>query len=445
MKQHLWEIANNARININERDFKEFIFCILIYRLMSEDFAHYMEGGEEAIDYKRISARRLSEEIKQDAIKTKGYFIYPKQLFCNVAAKANTNRILCRHLSNIFNEIESSAIGYPSENNIKGLFANFNIITRVRAKNKRLAEVLNGIAELDFGKASYGKAFDYYMLRSKYESKTPLSLGNLIINLALHNQTKVNKIYDPAAGSGSLLLQAKKQFDNHIIEDGFYGQEINPTAYNLARMNMSLHNINYYKFKFALGDALINPKFGDEKPFDAIVSNPPYSSKWIGSDDPMLAFDERYSPAGILAPKSKADFAFIAHVLSYLSERGRAVLTMHPAALCRRGSEQRIREWLIKSNFVDTVIALAPNLLYGTSIAVNILVLAKNKTNRTTQFIDASKLFKKETDTNILTDKHIEEILQVFASKQDVKYFAKSVDKQTIADNEYNLSVSAYV
>ncbi|MDM1663913.1 type I restriction-modification system subunit M, partial [Escherichia coli] len=255
----------------------------------------------------------------------------------------------------------------------------------------------------------------------------------------------VNKIYDPAAGSGSLLLQAKKQFDNHIIEEGFFGQEINHTTYNLARMNMFLHNINYDKFDIRLGNTLTEPHFGDEKPFDAIVSNPPYSVKWIGSDDPTLINDERFAPAGVLAPKSKADFAFVLHALNYLSAKGRAAIVCFPGIFYRGGAEQKIRQYLVDNNYVETVISLAPNLFFGTTIAVNILVMSKHKTDTRVQFIDASGLFKKETNNNILTDDHIEKIMQVFTSKADIDHLAKTIPYETVAANDYNLSVSSYV
>jgi type I restriction enzyme M protein len=263
----------------------------------------------------------------------------------------------------------------------------------------------------------------------------------------MHKQTSVNKIYDPAAGSGSLLLQAKKHFDAHIIEEGFFGQEINHTTYNLARMNMFLHNINYDKFNIALGNTLLDPHHGDDKPFDAIVSNPPYSVNWIGSDDPTLINDERFAPAGVLAPKSKADFAFVLHALSYLSGKGRAAIVCFPGIFYRGGAEKKIRQYLIDNNYVETVISLAPNLFYGTSIAVNILVLSKHKTENTFQFIDASgeDFFKKEGNNNVLTDKHIEQIMDMFDSKEDVENVAKSVSFEAIAENDYNLSVSAYV
>ncbi|MCQ8821807.1 type I restriction-modification system subunit M [Pseudoalteromonas agarivorans] len=283
--------------------------------------------------------------------------------------------------------------------------------------------------------------------KSGGEFFTPQHVSKLIAQLAMHGQTSVNKIYDPAAGSGSLLLQAKKHFDAHIIEDGFFGQELNHTTYNLARMNMFLHNINYDKFNIQLGDTLTEPHFLDDKPFDAIVSNPPYSVKWIGSDDPTLINDDRFAPAGVLAPKSKADFAFVLHALSYLSSKGRAAIVCFPGIFYRGGAEQKIRQYLVDNNYVETVISLAPNLFFGTTIAVNILVLSKHKTDTTTQFIDASgeAYFKKETNTNVITNQHIEDIMNVFASKKNVEHFAKTVDLDVIAGNGYNLSVSSYV
>ncbi|MFZ1359714.1 MAG: type I restriction-modification system subunit M, partial [Saprospiraceae bacterium] len=361
--------------------------------------------------------------------------------------------------------IESSANGYPSEPDIKGLFADFDTTSTrlgntVESKNNTLAKVLKGIAELDFGNFEdnqidlFGDAYEFLISnyaanagKSGGEFFTPQHVSKLIAQLAMHKQDKVNKIYDPAAGSGSLLLQAKKHFDNHIIEEGFYGQEVNHTTYNLARMNMFLHNINYDKFNIALGNTLINPHYGDEKPFDAIVSNPPYSIKWIGDDDPTLINDDRFAPAGVLAPKSKADFAFVLHALNYLSSKGRAAIVCFPGIFYRGGAEQKIRKYLVDNNFVETIISVAPNLFYGTSIAVTLLVLSKHKTENKTQFIDASgeDFFKKVTNNNLLEDKHIERIMEIFDSKVDVAHIAASIDNAKIAENDYNLSVSSYV
>lgn len=465
LQAKIWKIANEVRGSVDGWDFKQFVLGTLFYRFISENFTNYMEGGDDSIDYPSLSDNIITPEIKDDAIKTKGYFIYPSQLFVNVARNANTNPNLNTDLKAIFDAIESSANGYPSEEDIKGLFADFDTTSTrlgntVENKNTRLAAVLKGVEELNFGNFEdnqidlFGDAYEFLISnyaanagKSGGEFFTPQHVSKLIAQLAMHKQTSVNKIYDPAAGSGSLLLQAKKHFDNHIIEEGFFGQEINHTTYNLARMNMFLHNVNYDKFNIALGDTLRDPQFIEDKPFDAIVSNPPYSVNWIGSDDPTLINDDRFAPAGVLAPKSKADFAFVLHALSYLSGKGRAALVCFPGIFYRGGAEQKIRKYLVDNNFVETIISLAPNLFYGTSIAVNILVLSKHKTDTKTQFIDASgeKFFKKVTNNNILENEHIEKIMEIFDSKKDVEYIAKAIDNKLIAENDYNLSVSSYV
>lgn len=463
LQRQIWQIANEVRGAVDGWDFKQYVLGTLFYRFISENFASYIEGGDDSINYAELPDKVITLEIKDDAIKTKGYFIYPSQLFVSMAANANTNASLNTDLAAIFAAIESSANGYPSEGDIKGLFADFDTTSNrlgntVKDKNSRLAVVLKGVARLDFGDFEgshidlFGDAYEYLISnyaanagKSGGEFFTPQNVSRLIAQLAMHKQTSVNKIYDPACGSGSLLLQAKKHFDAHIIEDGFFGQEINHTTYNLARMNMFLHNINYDKFNIQLGNTLINPHFGDEKPFDAIVSNPPYSVKWIGSDDPTLISDERFAPAGVLAPKSKADFAFVLHALSYLSSKGRAAIVCFPGIFYRNGAEQKIRQYLVDNNYVETVISLAPNLFFGTTIGVNILVLSKHKAGTNTQFIDASGLFKKETNNNTLTDAHIKQIMQAFDSKANVDHFAQSVPLEKIAANDYNLSVSNYV
>lgn len=465
LQSQIWKIANEVRGSIDGWDFKQYVLGTLFYRFISENFSNYIEGGDDSFNYEELDDSIITKEIKEDAIKTKGYFIYPSQLFSNIAKKANTNDSLNTDLSDIFSDIESSANGYPSELDIKGLFADFDTTSNrlgntVKDKNSRLAAVIKGVEGLSFGKFEenqidlFGDAYEFLISnyaanagKSGGEFFTPQSVSNLIAKIAIHGQSTINKIYDPAAGSGSLLLQAKKQFDDHIIEDGFFGQEINHTTYNLARMNMFLHNVNYDKFNIALGNTLIDPRFGDDKPFDAIVSNPPYSINWIGSDDPTLINDERFAPAGVLAPKSKADFAFVLHTLSYLSSKGRAAIVCFPGIFYRGGAEQKIRKYLIDNNFVETVISLAPNLFFGTSISVNILVLSKHKIDTKTQFIDASgeDYFKKETNNNILTQDNIEAILELFANKEDKDHVSKLVNKDKIEAENYNLSVSTYV
>lgn len=465
LQRQIWKIANDVRGSVDGWDFKQYVLGTLFYRFISENFANYIEGGDDSINYAEMSDDIITPKIKDDAIKTKGYFIYPRQLFVNVTKTANTNESLNTDLAEIFAAIEASANGHPSENDIKGLFADFDTTSNrlgntVAAKNKRLADVLKGLAGLEFGGFQdsqidlFGDAYEFLIGnyaanagKSGGEYFTPPHVSKLIAQLAIHKQTSVNKIYDPACGSGSLLLQAKRHFDDHIVEEGFFGQELNHTTYNLARMNMFLHNINYTKFEIELGDTLINPHFGDDKPFDAIVSNPPYSVKWIGSDDPTLINDDRFAPAGVLAPKSKADFAFVLHALSYLSSKGRAAIVCFPGIFYRGGAEQKIRKYLVDNNYVETLISLAPNLFYGTTIAVTILVLAKNKPNNDIQFIDASgeEFFKKETNNNVMYDDHIAHIMDMFDKKENVDHIAATVKYEKIVESDYNLSVSSYV
>lgn len=465
LQAKIWKIANEVRGSVDGWDFKHFVLGTLFYRFISENFTNYIEGGDESVNYAKLADDIITPEIKDDAIRTKGYFIYPSQLFANVVDNANTNSNLNTDLKTIFTDIENSANGYESEQDIKGLFADFDTTSTrlgntVEDKNKRLAAILKGVAELNFGSFEdsqidlFGDAYEFLISnyaanagKSGGEFFTPQNVSKLIAQLAMHKQTTVNKIYDPAAGSGSLLLQAKKHFDNHIIEDGFFGQEINHTTYNLARMNMFLHNVNYDKFNIQLGDTLTDPHFIDDKPFDAIVSNPPYSVNWVGSDDPTLINDDRFAPAGVLAPKSKADFAFVLHALNYLSSKGRAAIVCFPGIFYRGGAEQKIRKYLVDNNFVETVISLPANLFFGTSIGVNILVLSKHKSENTTQFIDATgeDFYKKVTNNNMLEDVHIEKIMQLFDSKENVEHIALTIDNAKIAENDYNLSVSSYV
>ncbi|MFS1447098.1 type I restriction-modification system subunit M [Vibrio lentus] len=467
LQNQIWKIANDVRGSVDGWDFKQYILGTLFYRFISENFANYIEGGDDSVNYAELSDDIITDEIIEDAVKTKGYFIKPSELFVNIAANANKNENLNTDLANIFKAIENSANGYPSEADIKGLFADFDTTSNrlgntVKDKNSRLSLVLKGVAGLNIHQFEenendlFGDAYEFLISnyaanagKSGGEFFTPQNVSKLIAQLAMHNQTSVNKIYDPAAGSGSLLLQARKQFEDHIIEDGFFGQEINHTTFNLARMNMFLHNINYDKFNMQLGNTLTEPHFIDDKPFDAIVSNPPYSVKWIGSDDPTLINDDRFAPAGVLAPKSKADFAFVLHALNYLSSKGRAAIVCFPGIFYRAGAEKKIRQYLVDNNYVETVISLAPNLFFGTTIAVNIMVLSKSKTNTNIQFINASGegFFKKGTNNNVLTDKHIEQIIEMFDGKEDIEHVAQSVPYEVISskDNDYNLSVSTYV
>lgn len=468
LHRKIWAIADDVRGAVDGWDFKQYVLGILFYRFISENITDFFnfaehEDGDIEFDYSEISDEEAEQDFRANTVREKGFFILPSQLFQNVVKVAKDNENLNTDLANIFKAIEGSAVGFPSEDDIKGLFEDVDTTSNrlggtVAEKNKRLTDILTGIAGINFGNFqnndidAFGDAYEY--LISNYASNagksggeffTPQSVSKLLARLVMDGKIKINKVYDPTCGSGSLLLQMKKQFDEHIIDDGFFGQEINMTNFNLARMNMFLHNVNYNDFSIKRGDTLLNPLHRDEKPFDAIVSNPPYSIKWVGDADPTLINDERFAPAGKLAPKSYADYAFIMHSLAYLSSKGRAAIVCFPGIFYRKGAEKTIRQYLVDNNFIDCVIQLPENLFFGTSIATCILVMAKNKTENKILFIDASKEFKKETNNNILEETNIQAIVNEFRNRSDKKYFSRYVDRSEIVENDYNLSVSTYV
>ena len=469
LHRKIWSIADDVRGAVDGWDFKQYVLGILFYRFISENMSAYFdkaehEAGDLEFRYANLTDEEAEEDFRPGTVEEKGFFILPSQLFENVVENASQNENLNEDLANIFQDIEKSAIGFKSEDDIKGLFDNLDTRSNilggtVSEKNKRLSDILTGINDIPLGNFedndidAFGDAYEF--LISNYASNagksggeffTPQTVSKLLARLVMVGKDKINKVYDPTCGSGSLLLQMKKQYEDHILEDGFFGQEINMTNYNLARMNMFLHNINYNNFDIKRGDTLLNPQHLEEKPFDVIVSNPPYSVKWVGDGDPTLINDDRFAPAGKLAPKSKADFAFIMHSLNHLSNKGRAAIVCFPGIFYRGGAEKTIRQYLVDNNFVEAVIALPDNLFFGTSIATTILVLAKNKLENKTLFIDASKEFKKETNNNVLTDSNIEHIVELFSNYQSVDYKAALVDNEEIgSEQDYNLSVSTYV
>ncbi len=468
LHRKIWAIADDVRGAVDGWDFKQYVLGILFYRFISENITEFFnkaerESGDLEFDYAEISDEEAKKDFKEGTVEAKGFFILPSQLFKNVVKKARKNENLNTDLANIFKSIEKSALGFESEDDIKGLFEDVDTTsnrlgTTVEEKNKRLADILTGIESINFGNFkdndidAFGDAYEY--LISNYASNagksggeffTPQTVSKLLARIVMDGKKSINKVYDPTCGSGSLLLQMKKQFENHIIDEGFFGQEINMTNFNLARMNMFLHDVNYNNFSIRRGDTLINPLHNNEKPFDAIVSNPPYSIKWVGDDDPTLINDERFAPVGKLAPKSYADYAFIMHSLYYLSSVGRAAIVCFPGIFYRKGAEKTIRKYLVENNFIDCVIQLPENLFFGTSIATCILVLAKNKAENKILFIDASKEFKKETNNNILEEKNIKAIVDEFRSRTEKEHFSRCVRLDEIQENDYNLSVSTYV
>lgn len=463
----IWSIADDLRGSVDGWDFKSYVLGMMFYRYISENLANYInegefEAGNESFDYAQLSDEE-AEQAREDLVKTKGFFILPSELFCNVKKRADKDENLNMTLESVFKHIEESAKGSESEDNFSGLFDDIDVNSNklgatVAKRNANLVKLMNGIASMGLGNYkdnsidAFGDAYEYLMSmyasnagKSGGEFFTPQEVSELLTRMAVAGKNEVNKVYDPACGSGSLLLKAAKILGKKNVRQGFFGQEINLTTYNLCRINMFLHDIDYDKFDIAHEDTLINPQHWDDEPFEVIVSNPPYSIKWEGEDNPVLINDPRFSPAGVLAPKSKADLAFIMHSLAWLATNGTAAIVCFPGIMYRGGAEKKIRQYLIDNNFIDCIIQLPSNLFYGTSIATCIMVLKKNKTDNKTLFIDASAEFVKVTNNNKLTEENIHKIVDAFVSRADTEHFARCVPYAEIAENDYNLSVSTYV
>ena len=464
LHKSIWQIANQLRGSVDGWDFKQYVLGMLFYRFISENLTKYINENEPDpnFDYTKLSDEK-AELGRADTVKEKGFFILPSELFVNVTKNARNNPNLNETLARVFKNIEASAKGTASEDDLKGLFDDLDVNSNklgntVEKRNKKLAELMEAIGNLKLGNYSdntidaFGDAYEYLMTmyaanagKSGGEFFTPQEVSELLAKITTVGKKEVNKVYDPACGSGSLLLKFAKILGKENVRQGFFGQEINLTIYNLARINMFLHDINYEKFDIAHGDTLTDPKHWDDEPFDAIVSNPPYSIKWEGDSNPLLINDPRFSPAGVLAPKSKADLAFTMHMLSWLSTSGTAAIVEFPGVLYRGGAERKIRKYLIDNNYIDTVIQLPPNLFFGTSIATCIIVLKKSKKDNKTLFIDASKEFVHSGNKNKLSDENIKTILDAFIARKDKEYFSKLVDNSKIAENGYNIAVSSYV
>ncbi len=465
----IWKIANDLRGSVDGWEFKAYVLGSIFYRFISENICDYFntrmhEAGYPDFDYAEMSdADALGG--KGDAVQTKGFFMLPSQLFQNVAKNAEQDENLNEHLSAIFHSIEASAKSTPSEDDMRGLFSDFSVDSAslgstVIKRNQLLAKVLKTVAQMELGAKyndtendTFGDTYEFLMQmyasqagKSGGEFFTPQQVSELLARLASYGNPNIQKVYDPACGSGSLLLKFSKTIGRRNPNLKYYGQEVNPTTYNLCRINMFLHNVNFDNFDIRLEDTLLKPQHMQDAPFDAIVSNPPYSLKWEGKDNTLLINDERYAPAGVLAPKSAADLAFAMHMLWHLSERGTAAIVEFPGVLYRGGDEKKIRQYLLKNNYVDTVIQLPANLFFGVSIATCIIVLKKSaKTDASVLFIDASRLFQKDGNKNVLLPEHQDKIMQLFQNRKDEQYLARLVKNDDILANDANLSVSSYV
>ena len=463
----IWGIANDLRGSVDGWDFKQYVLGMLFYRYISENLSAYVDRDERAAGNADFRYAALSdadaESARGDLVRTKGFFILPSQLFENVRARAAKDENLNETLSAIFRAIEASSQGTESEDDFRGLFDDLDVNSNklgatVAKRNEKLVKLMDGVGEMKLGGFqdntidAFGDAYEFLMGmyasnagKSGGEFFTPQEVSELLTRLAVNGKTSVNKVYDPACGSGSLLLKAAKVLGRDNVRQGFYGQEINLTTYNLCRINMFLHDIGYEKFDIRNGDTLTDPAHWDDEPFEAIVSNPPYSIKWEGDANPVLINDPRFAPAGVLAPKSKADLAFVMHALAWLAPNGTAAIVSFPGIMYRGGAEQKIRQYLVDNNFVEAVIQLPDNLFFGTSIATCILVLKKGKRDNSVLFIDATKECVKVTNNNKLTEANIANVLKAFADRKTVKHFAALVPHEDIAAQDYNLSVSTYV
>ena len=467
----IWAIANDLRGSVDGWDFKNYILGFLFYRFISEDLTAHLnatekEAGNSGFNYATdVTDDEIDEEIRRSTIDEKGYFIYPSELFQNVAATAEHNEDLNITLASIFKNIEGSAVGTASEQDMKGLFSDIDVNSpklggTTTKRNELLAKIMLNIGQMNLGGDlrdaqidAFGDAYEFLMTmyasnagKSGGEFFTPQEVAELLARIACDGKNRITKVYDPACGSGSLLLKfAKVLGPEQAKAVSFYGQEINITTYNLCRINMFLHHVPFNQFDIELGDTLIEPKHLGEIPFDAIVSNPPYSTRWAGDDNPLLINDDRFSPAGVLAPKTKADLAFTMHMLYNLSTAGTAAIVEFPGVLYRGGAEQKIRQYLIENNFVDTVIQLPSNLFFGVGIATCIIVLKKSKADNSVLFIDASADFVKNGNKNLLTPDNLDTIFNEYHEREDVKYKAKLVSNKEILANDCNLSVSSYV
>ncbi|MDR1850720.1 MAG: type I restriction-modification system subunit M [Mycoplasmataceae bacterium] len=461
----IWKIAEEQRCAVDGWDFKQYILGTLFYRFISENLVSYIKETDNE-EYEKLSDEDALN-AKEDIVKEKGFFIKPSGLFNNVWNKSKTDKDysehLNEHISKILNEIEASSIGTDSEQDIKGLFDDYDVNSNklgvtVLERNDRLVKLIDSIGKLNFGNYKdnsidlFGDAYEFLM--GMYASKagksggeffTPQEVSELLTQIAVVGKTSVNKVYDPACGSGSLLLKFAKILGKDNVHQGFYGQELNPTTYNLCRINMFLHDINYEKFNIARGDTLINPQHINDEPFEAIVSNPPYSVHWQGDSNPLLINDPRFSPAGVLAPKSKADFAFIMHCLKWLSTNGTASIVVFPGILYRGGAEQKIRKYLVDNNYVDCIIQLPSDLFFGTAISTCILVVKKSKKSDDVLFIDASQKFVRTNTKNKLSEENINDILNLYKERKDVEYIAKVVSNSKIKNASYNLTTNTYI
>jgi len=469
LEQQLWNIANTLRGKMNADEFRDYILGFIFYKYLSEKMVRYADSIllQDGIKYNDIEenteiGKQYIEAIKEEALSKLGYFLKPTELFSQIAKRGNadaegeTNFIL-EDLGKILVSIEQSTMGTASEDDFDNLFEDLDLTSTKlgrteSAKNELIAKVLFHLDKIDFQLENaqadvLGDAYEYLIGqfasgagKKAGEFYTPQQVSMVLAKLVTTGKTKLKSVYDPTCGSGSLLLRVAKE----VKEVGnFYGQEMNRTTYNLARMNMILHDVHYRKFDIKQEDTLEHPQHLNHR-FEAIVANPPFSAQWSAS--PLFMSDDRFSQYGKLAPSSKADFAFVQHMIYHLADNGIMAIVLPHGVLFRGGAEQHIRKYLIEDrNYLDAVIGLPANIFYGTSIPTCILVFKKCRENSEVLFIDASQHFDKVKTQNILLPENIDKIITTYRSRTEEPKYSKLVSLKDIADNDYNLNIPRYV
>lgn len=460
LESKLWAIANELRGNMGADEFRDYALGLIFYKFLSEKVEREAnrELAADKIEFKDVmDDEELLHDLREELLETLGYFIEPKYLFKNLAIRAINKEVIIEDLGNAFKAVEQSTIGFDSEDEFAGLFEDVDLTSSklgktVDQKNKLISEVIKHLNEIDFkfedvNSDILGDAYEY--LIGKFASSagkkagefyTPQQVSKILAKIVTLGKERIKSVYDPTCGSGSLLLRVAKEAR---VSD-FYGQELNTTTYNLARMNMILHNVKFRDFDLEQGDTLEDPAHLHMK-FEAVVANPPYSIKWDANS--LKLSDERFSPYGKLAPKSKADFAFVQHMIYQLDENGTMAIVLPHGVLFRGGAEGVIRQYLIEEkNYLDAVIGLPSNLFFGTGIPTCVLVFKKcREADSNIIFIDASKEFDKVKTQNMLTDAHVEKILNTYQNRTEIEKYSRPVLLEEIKGNDFNLNIPRYV
>lgn len=467
LEKQLWNIANELRGKMDADEFRDYILGFIFYKYLSEKqhlYANQLLETETVKDYALVTDADDIDAIREESLEKLGYFLKPDELFSAVSKKGNADtedqsNFILEDLQAILNAIEQSTMGTESEDDFTKLFEDLDLSSTklgrtVEARNSLIAKVLAHLDKVDFelGKVDsdvLGDAYEYLIAqfasgagKKAGEFYTPQQVSKILAKIVTLDKSKIKSAYDPACGSGSLLLRIAKEAD--VGE--FFGQELNRTTYNLARMNMILHDVHFSRFKISQDDTLENPMHIDQR-FEAIVANPPFSAKWKGKDNPLNETDDRFSQYGAIAPTSKADFAFVQHMIHHLNDNGTACIVLPHGVLFRGGAEATIRQYIIEEqNYLDAVIGLPPNLFYGTSIPACILVLKKCRVHDDNiLFIDASREFDKVGNQNALSNAHVEKIIDTYAKRESVEKYAHVAKLNEIAENDFNLNIPRYV